>query len=195
MDAELRAKIETAAPPFEKQNVRSRLTTFDELARLVDEWNRGPELKALSQKFGVSAHQLRSRVDALIKAGVPMKEARPSISKGGLIQMLKLHRSGCSFHEIGRQLGITHSRAQYHIEAYYRESASGSTVAKLMASPPENLTLAQACRIHLIDLKRAGHSPRFTEFRIAPDVRALRVSNPSLSNASYCGSPAWSCAG
>ena len=51
---------------------------------------------------------------------------------------------------------------------------------------------ARAGIMHLVDLKRAGHSPRFTEYNILPDSEySMGITRPPPA-MSFCGSPsAW----
>lgn len=52
----------------------------------------------------------------------------------------------------------------------------------------------RASVLHLIDLKRAGHSPRQTELRIAPEYVVGRISLVPAAVHSSAGSPAAWCA-
>ena len=55
--------------------------------------------------------------------------------------------------------------------------------------------LAKASQWHLIDLKRANHSPRFTELAIAPDSDVITARRRATSvQSSYMGSAAALCA-
>ena len=56
----------------------------------------------------------------------------------------------------------------------------------------ERHKLRQANLLHLLDLKRAGHSPRRTEYRIAPEGNGIRL--PTAETCSYLGSSAAACA-
>lgn len=47
--------------------------------------------------------------------------------------------------------------------------------------------------LHLIDLKRAGHSARFTELRIDPDIGAAKRIHVSFFTGSACGSSMAQC--
>jgi hypothetical protein len=51
----------------------------------------------------------------------------------------------------------------------------------------------RASILHLLDLKRAGHSPRFTEYKI--ETGDVGKYYPKPSSQSYLGSPAASCVG
>jgi len=48
----------------------------------------------------------------------------------------------------------------------------------------------RASILHLLDLKRAGHSPTRTELNIPSDDRAVYFPAPLVSNVSHYGSPA-----
>ena len=53
--------------------------------------------------------------------------------------------------------------------------------------------LQRATRLHLLDLKRAGHSPRRTELHVPADGSVpLRIA-PALAHSSGCGSSAALC--
>lgn len=56
----------------------------------------------------------------------------------------------------------------------------------------EKRRLINANIYHLVDLKRAGHSPRRTEYRIDPEGPGVRY--PTVDTHSYIGSSAASCA-
>lgn len=53
--------------------------------------------------------------------------------------------------------------------------------------------LRRANVLHLVDLKRAGHSPARTEFRIEPDRTIVRPIARELVTASPIGSSAGLC--
>jgi hypothetical protein len=56
----------------------------------------------------------------------------------------------------------------------------------------ERARLKTASILHLVDLKRAGHSPTRTEYKIAPEGHGVRYRTADTS--SYIGSSAASCA-
>lgn len=51
----------------------------------------------------------------------------------------------------------------------------------------------EASILHLVDLKRAGHSPRFTELHIPPDAEAYGVRHivPELRQSSCSCAQGW----
>ncbi|MEN9393200.1 MAG: hypothetical protein RLZZ104_1543, partial [Pseudomonadota bacterium] len=56
----------------------------------------------------------------------------------------------------------------------------------------ERRRLQQASIMHLVDLKRAGHSPTRTEYKITPEGHGVRYR--TTDTCSYIGSSAASCA-
>lgn len=56
----------------------------------------------------------------------------------------------------------------------------------------ERARLKTASILHLVDLKRAGHSPTRTEYKIAPEGHGVRYR--TTDTCSYIGSSAASCA-
>jgi hypothetical protein len=56
----------------------------------------------------------------------------------------------------------------------------------------EKRRLVNANILHLVDLKRAGHSPTRTEYKIAPEGHGVRYR--TTDTCSYIGSSAASCA-
>lgn len=56
----------------------------------------------------------------------------------------------------------------------------------------EKRRLMNASILHLVDLKRAGHSPSRTEYKITPEGKGVRYR--TVDTSSYIGSSAASCA-
>lgn len=75
-------------------------------------------------------------------------------------------------------VGVTKARAQR--EAIRGERALGQW----------QFEQAKAGILHLVDLKRAGHSPRSTEYRIPTDIEKPATFYRPLAHRSYCGSSA-----
>lgn len=63
------------------------------------------------------------------------------------------------------------------------------------AEASERKKLRDASIMHLVDLKRAGHSPRQTELVNPPEAGGFRHFDRSSASVSLIGSPAASCAG
>ena len=69
----------------------------------------------------------------------------------------QLYACGCSIDEIARQVELAAS------------SCAAVIISDLMRAPPERLSLFEQNLLHLVDLKRKGHSPKMTELRDPPE--------------------------
>lgn len=77
------------------------------------------------------------------------------------------------------------------IDGFSPKTLKAYISAETVAAAPDDGWISDAKRaaaLHLLDLKRAGHSPRLTEYRISPE-RATPIYRSAL-NHSCCGSPA-----
>ena len=110
-----------------------------------------------------------------------------------------LFRRGLSFAQMapafaGRDLGALAARAKF-LGLSRAEAALPRQLVR--ESQPNGCGVAfdprRATLEHLLDLKRAGHSWRRTEYRIAPDGASSVTVAPRPPVGSYCGSASALC--
>lgn len=98
--------------------------------------------------------------------------------------------------ELGQQFSIKSICSKRHRLGLVSESRSKSLAEfkarKIMALPKPEFNVFQANIWHLIDLKRAGHSPRNTELAVVSDGVTYRAS--AALAAGLATSPAAICA-
>ena len=90
--------------------------------------------------------------------------------------------------------GVGYGSSVRRFDAVIRSILDGARVAK----PTDDQSLKQAASVaHLIDLKRAGHSARFTEFTFPEHdgFEQFRIFRPELQARSYSGSQGAMCEG
>ena len=124
------------------------------------------------------------------------------------MSILEARAAHMSAGEIGRLLGLTARQVTRREEnmvrrARRREFAESFPDAMLVVEPapefrtvpdlPASTTDHDRCIWHLIDLKRADHSPARTEYKIPPGDN-FRIFVPPVAAVSGCGSPAALCA-
>ena len=86
-----------------------------------------------------------------------------------IAQELGAGYSESSVYHLRRRIGCLEPNASRPTKRVWRGISPERLIEKLMASAPVSLTDAEASVCHLIDLKRAGHSPRYTELNISHD--------------------------
>ena len=112
-------------------------------------------------------------------------------------KLKKLRAKGATNDEISRVLGASYYSVQARLRRLNKIDGSiesRSNEVSLARWSWSGMELKKMTLEHLLDLKRAGHSPRFTEFHIPSDARApMRKSQP-IEYASRVGSCAGLCA-
>lgn len=102
-----------------------------------------------------------------------------------------------TFQEIAKRLGRDRSAADARARRLglrgMEKGIARKMVARRASGRPHGWCARRASLMHLIDLKRAGHSPRHTELTI-PDVGALAMPVRQSIAFSGPGSPAAMCA-
>jgi hypothetical protein len=115
-------------------------------------------------------------------------------------EMVQLRLRGWSVEKVAQAFRISapsvYARTQCDKRLIKAETAkirpSGrQIVLMILRQPASLLSREQACQAHLIDLKRAGHSPTRTELDIPPDSGAVLVcSHERTDPANLLGDPA-----
>lgn len=169
----------------------------------------------IAKELGVSSGYVRSRMWFLRRKGfdIPKCEAgRPVEQKkhDDLLQdIVDMRKENIGIREIASELNVSDVTVRQlwdrwssqkrlghkHItEAMKIDYSFGDFPSKrpLISTwghaSPTPLQLEAASMLHLLDLKRAGHSPKRTEARVDPEGIGQRFS--VTSHGSYCGSPA-----
>jgi hypothetical protein len=124
-------------------------------------------------------------------------------------QLLRLKGEGWSDASVAELIGVTpkmarrrreklatdlHRRANVALRAEAARARQEEKLRAMVDKAVRNDPLRAAHVFHLIDLKRAGHSPRFTEFRIGAERPAHMITRRP-ADRSYCGSHAALCEG
>jgi DNA-binding CsgD family transcriptional regulator len=110
----------------------------------------------------------------------------------------RMHSEGASFGRIARAIGKTKASVKTKITRRIAQPVGALAKAArphfVPAGPNDDEARRMAASLlHLIDLKRAGHSPARTELRVPRDYGSARVMRPALG-FSVTGSSAADCA-
>ena len=109
-----------------------------------------------------------------------------SWTKKQAMELTRLRLQKLTYAEIGLRMGKS---ADMVMAKAFRLGLSDNNKFNT-ESPFAMYDLKKWTVLHLLDLKRAGHSPRFTEFKITPE-RITPISRPA--SGSGCGSSAGMC--
>jgi hypothetical protein len=112
-------------------------------------------------------------------------------------EIARLFKEGMSVNVIGRTLGLTPISVVQRVK---RLRAAGMELPnqherkqKLWIGSKAEIDPRRASILHLLDLKRAGHSPTQTEYTVSPDGGQPRRSFNYDYELSLIGSPAALC--
>lgn len=146
------------------------MSSVAELRALLEEWQKAPLYRPLARKFAVSEHTIRRRISAIKTAGVDL--ARPARTyynssphgtnhSGDICEtIIRMNKAGHSNRYVAKVLSISWHTVERIL------SRTFVPANKILMMKPDSLTYEQAVFAHLIDLKRANHSPMRTELNI-----------------------------
>jgi transposase len=137
--------------------------TAEELEKFINVYRRTRSFRITAQELGISDHTARNRVDRLRDAGIDMPPTKQqSVTSEVIAEMHRLYETGMTHWQIGQQFDVSASTVRGRIRRLavpHRTSseygpATAPTTAVWLKMDPVGLTPAQACLLHLYDLRR-----------------------------------------